>query len=316
MGFTNYPFGFLDGLTVRGVPILNSYSGNIFWVDSNAGSDVGNNNGKSPERPFKTWDYAIGLCRDNKGDKIMLMPNHTETVTGASGLTLDKIGVDSIGLGHGADRANLNFTTAITATMIMSAASNTIQNVLMTSGFDALTAPVNIQAADIALINCETRDTTGSYQTVDFILTNASADRLVMRGWKHRGDKSNAGATSAIKIVGGDDIEISDIDLDGTFSTAAIHNAITDSVDIRISHGRIRNRASSTACITMNSNSATGWIGRDLDLRTNGGNRGTALANIGSMQIMHRVETVTANGKQSNLSDVGMSIKNILGGNG
>jgi len=32
MGQSNFPHGFAHGVTIRGVPILNVYSGNVFWV--------------------------------------------------------------------------------------------------------------------------------------------------------------------------------------------------------------------------------------------------------------------------------------------
>ena len=56
MPASNYPYGFLNGLTVKGVPILNTYSGNVFWVDSVAGSD---GNSGTQNQPFASINGAI-----------------------------------------------------------------------------------------------------------------------------------------------------------------------------------------------------------------------------------------------------------------
>jgi len=50
-----YPNGFTDGVTVRGVPLLNTYSGQVWWVDA-SGAQIGD--GKF-NRPFANIDTAI-----------------------------------------------------------------------------------------------------------------------------------------------------------------------------------------------------------------------------------------------------------------
>ena len=85
MPISNYG-RFREGVNIGGMPILNSYAGNVFWVDSGAGS---NGNKGTFARPFATIDYAIGQCTANNGDLIMVMPGHTETVTAAAGIAVD-----------------------------------------------------------------------------------------------------------------------------------------------------------------------------------------------------------------------------------
>ena len=36
MPYSNYPNGFANGLLVRNLPVLSSYAGNVYWVDSGA----------------------------------------------------------------------------------------------------------------------------------------------------------------------------------------------------------------------------------------------------------------------------------------
>lgn len=231
MPASNFPTGFANGVTIRGVPLSVSHPGNVFWVDSGAGS---NGNKGTFDRPFSTIDYAVGRCTADNGDIIFVKPGHTETVTAAGGLDLDVAGIAIVGLGTGSLRPTVNFTTVATADMDVDAANVTVCNLLFTGGVDALEGPIDVNAADFAMINCETRDVTG--QATDFIVTDANADRMLISGWKHLGAAA-AGADTAITIVGGDDIVIEDFDIYGNFAVAAIENVTTAAVRIRIGGG-------------------------------------------------------------------------------
>lgn len=228
MPVSNYPSGFADGVAIRGVPLTVSHPGKVFWVHSGTGS---NGNKGTFDRPFSTIDYAVGRCTADKGDVIFVKPGHTETVTAAAGLDLDVAGIAIIGLGAGSLRPTVNFTTATGADMDVDAANISIYNLLFTGGIDALTGPIDINAADFSMINCETRDVTG--QAVDFIVTDDNADRFFISGWKHLGAAA-AGADTAITIVGGDDWVIEDFEIYGNFAVAGIENVTTASNRIRI----------------------------------------------------------------------------------
>ena len=99
--------------------------------------------------------------------------------------------------------------------MDVDAANITVANLLFTGGIDALAGPIDINAADFSMINCETRDVTG--QATDFIVTDAAANRLYIDGWVHRGAAA-AGAETAISIVGGDGATVKNFWIDGTKS--------------------------------------------------------------------------------------------------
>lgn len=264
MPVTNYPGGFSDGVTIRGVPLLSAHPGKVFWVDSVNGS---NSNKGTFQRPVASIDYAVGLCAASKGDIIVAKPGHVETVTAAGGLSLDVAGIAIIGLGTGALRPTVNFTTVVGADMNVDAANITVYNLLFTGGIDALTGPIDVNAADFSMINCETRDGT-STQCVDFIVTDANANRLYIDGWVHRGDAS-AGADTAISIVGGDGITIKNFWIDGNFAVAAIENVTTATTNVTI-YGDgpcyARNRNSADVIVTLHA-SATGYIGPNINAR-------------------------------------------------
>lgn len=257
---SNYPGGFAQGVTIRGMPLLNSYPGNIFWVHSVSGSD---GNSGTFDRPFSTVDYAIGRCTASNGDIIVVKAGHTETITAAAGVALDVIGVAIVGTGTGDLRPRFNFTTAVGASVVVSAANCAIVNCRFTGGFDALTGPIGIQAADFSLINCQYRDVTG--QATDVVLTTAAANRLLIDGYEHLGD-SAAGGASAIAIVGGDQITIRNFKLNGNFSTSAIDVRTTATTNLSIHDGYIWTKNAADLCVKDTITASTGRIGPNMYL--------------------------------------------------
>ena len=254
---TNHPGGFDQGLTIRGLPLMMTHPGNIYFVDSTAGA---NGNPGTFKRPLASIDTAVGKCRASKGDIIIAKPGHVETVTAAGGLDLDVAGIALIGLGSGASRPRINFTTAVGADMDVDAADITMANFLFTGGIDALTGPIDVNAADFSLYNCEYRDVTG--QATDVLVTDANADRITIDGWMHRGDAA-AGSASSIVLVGCDHPIIRNFWIDGNFSAGAIECRTTAVPNLTIDGGRgsyIRTRNAADLCIRDQVTGSTGAI--------------------------------------------------------
>lgn len=294
MGLTNFP----GGVSSFGVPIIGAgpvfTTGNVFFVDSGATNASDNTAQGSKDKPFATIDYAVGQCTANNGDHIIVMPGHTETVTAAAGLALDVAGITLIGVGHGSDRPTITFTTAVGADMDVDAANVKMINFLFTGGIDALTGPIDINAADCSLIDIETRDSTG--QATDFIVTDANADRLLIDGWRHIGAAA-AGADTAITIVGGDDIIIKNYNLYGNFAVAGIENVTTAAVRLDIGAGYIWTENAADIAITLVA-TATGKIGPDIQIRLqdNAANITEAVAGA-DMQMYQPISIVNSDGE-------------------
>lgn len=260
MTVSNYPAGFANGVTVRGLPLLNAYPGQVFWAHSGTGSD---GNKGTFDRPFATIDYAIGRCTASRGDIIMVKAGHAETISAAAGIALDVAGVAIIGTGLGALRPTINFT-ATTSTFAISAASCSVYNLLFTGGIDAVVSPIVISAADVSLINVEYRDVTG--QCTDCILTTAAANRLLIDGLRYDGDTA-AGTNAAIAIVGGDRIVIRNFAIDGNFAVGGIDVRTTATTDLEVSDGKFRTRNAADIFIVDTITASTGTIGPNLYLR-------------------------------------------------
>jgi hypothetical protein len=266
-GTSNFPNGFPGGITVRGMPLFMMHPGKVFWVN-NSGvipeGGIGGSNGNpgTYQKPFASIHYASTRCTANRGDIIAVMPGHVETVTAAAGLSLAKAGVAVVGLGAGSKRASVNFTTAVGADMDIDAANITLYNLLFTGGIDALTGPIDINASDCSIINCEFRDVTG--QATDTIVADANASRLYIDGYFHNGAAA-AGADSAIALTGMTNPEIKNFWISGNFAVSAIDCRTTAVVDLNIHDGYIWTKNSADLCIKDTITASTGKIGPNLN---------------------------------------------------
>jgi hypothetical protein len=249
-------------------------TGNIFFVNSVTGTN-GAGYGQNPDAPVASIDYAIGLCTANNGDRIYVMPGHVETVGAAAAVALDVAGVEIIGLGSGAARPTVNFTTT-DATFAVSAANCTVRNLLFTGGIDAVVSALVVSAADFKLLDCEYRDVTG--QCTVFLLTTAAANRMLIDGLRYDGDIA-AGTGAAIAIVGGDRITVKNSKFDGNFSVGVIDVRTTATTDLEVHDCWARTRNAACIFLVDTITGSTGMIGPNLNVRllTNAANITEAL---------------------------------------
>lgn len=276
--------------------VLARHRGRDWYVDSVNGAS--SKDGASWDSAKATIQQAVDLAAAD--DTIHVAPNHVETITAAAGLVIDVAGLTLIGYGNGNRRPQINFTTAVGADMDITAAGVTMINFRFTGGFDALTNPVHLAAADISLIDIVTEDVTG--QATDFIVTTDACDRLLISGWEHRGAAA-AGADTAISLVGGDDWVIEDFNIYGNFAVAGIENVTTAANRVRIGGGSRKNyiwtENAADVCITMVATS-TGFIGPDINcmLQDNAANITEALVGA-AMQFMQPLNLVNLAGESS-----------------
>lgn len=269
MAISNFPQGFSNGVTIRGVPVQVAHPGQVFYVNNSSALPQRGVNGSDGNpgtwlKPFATIDYAIGQCTAGRGDIIYVMPGHAETIGSAAAIALDVAGVAIIGLGVGSLRPTLNYT-ATGSTITMSAANCSIKNVLFTGGIDAVVKMIVVSAADCTIEGCELRDVIG--QMTDGILTTAGANRLKILNHIHNGDTA-AGTNAAIAIVGGDRIEITIDDMDGNFAVGGIDIRTTATTNLKVYNVmRFYTRNSADIFLIDTITGSTGQIGPDIQLR-------------------------------------------------
>ena len=266
MPMSNYPNGFLDGITIRGVPILQSHSGKVFFVNNSSvlpsngisGSDA---NDGSYLRPFSTLDYAIGRCTAGRGDIILLMPGHAETVSAAGSITVDVSGVTIVGLGRGELRPIFGYS-ATTSTFLVTAANVSLANLVHKSNVASLATMTQISALDCTIENCEYREGSGSgLGFIEVGTADNDTDRLHIKNCRFYSTGSNQ--DHFIEILK-DMIQIRIEDCEGTGDCdegcIAIPAGGNACLDLQIKRCVFRNTQTNIAAISINGTSCTGVI--------------------------------------------------------
>lgn len=232
MPVTNFPQGFADGLSVRGMPLLQMQPGQVFFVNNstvlNPNQRAGSNNNRGTFLdPFSTLTYAVNTaCVANRGDIVFVGPGHAETISSASILTLAKAGVAVIGLGSGSMRPTFTFTTATTANIPVTAANMSIQNCLFVANYadvaSIFTATGTATPTDFSIENCSFRDTSSILNALTVFSGNATANSC--DGFRFVGNRVSSlgttAATTAIKLPS----DTNRITINNNFGVSAILN--------------------------------------------------------------------------------------------
>jgi len=182
MGLTNFP----NGVSSFGMPVLGSggipaTTGNVFFVDSGAARAADGNAATDPLSPAATIDGAIGKCTANNGDQIIVLPGHTENITGT--IAMDVAGVSVFGLGQGFSRPQVVHTG--TAGIVSITASNCRwSNIIHVASIAAVVSAIGVSGPGTAtatqhteIDNCRfTFDATGIEFTVMIALGDGAAN--------------------------------------------------------------------------------------------------------------------------------------------
>jgi hypothetical protein len=174
----------------NGVPIFpdDVITGNTYWVSSVLGS--ADNTGTSKDNPVATIAQARAKCTASNGDCIMVMPYHTETVASAGAIALSVAGVKVKGLGRGSSRPTITLATLTTASVTITAADVSIENIIFKANLDNIATCFTVSAKDATIKNCEFRDGSATLHFLSCILTDAvanSCDGLTVVGCKRFG---------------------------------------------------------------------------------------------------------------------------------
>lgn len=212
---TNFPQGFASGMSVRGMPLLQMQPGNVFWVNNssvlNANAKGGSNSNRGTYlAPFSTLQYALDSCTASRGDIIFVGAGHAETIADATTLTLNKAGVAIVGLGSGSLRPTFTFTAAA-ANIPVTAQNVSIQNCLFVANFadvaSFMTATGTAAPKDLAVDNCEFRDTSSILNALTVLTGNATANSMDGLSFTRNRISSlgTTAATTALKLASATD---------------------------------------------------------------------------------------------------------------
>lgn len=230
-------------------------AGDVWYVHSDGSNS---NTGRSPQNPFATIVKAISVATAANDDVICVLPGHTETLTAAGTVTVDKAGLTIIGLGQSPRDHVINYTTAVGASFDVTAARCTLINLAFTPiGFDAITAAINVSAADFRMLNCQMEHANVTNQATLGVLTTAAANRMLIKGCHFFGS-ADVGTAAAIRIVGGTGAVIEDNTITGSYAlTGNIENITTAAVMLIIRRNHLLNRAADADNKVINVHAST-----------------------------------------------------------
>lgn len=143
MPISNYPNGFAEGLSVRGMPLLQMQPGEVFWVNNSPALRKNQKPGSDNNRgtflaPFATLAQALSTAVQGRGDIIFVGPGHKESIANATTLYMNCNGAAIVGLGSGTQRPTFTFTTANTANIPVRSGNMSVQNCKFVANFAAI----------------------------------------------------------------------------------------------------------------------------------------------------------------------------------
>jgi hypothetical protein len=182
----------------------------------------------SPGGFFTSVASALGSCRANRGDRVVCLPGHTESIAAADAWANSLAGVSVIGVGEGDNRPTFTWTAA-TATILFDQANFGIRNCNLymagdTASTTALTvaAPITVSAAGCFISDCYINFGVDADQLVTIgVTTTAAGDRFRFNRNKCWGATA-AECTSFFYAVGADHLQIHDTVIAGGTSSTTV----------------------------------------------------------------------------------------------
>lgn len=241
-------------------------TGKVFFVDSNLGNNSWS--GKKPNRAFGTLDFALGKCTADKDDHIFVMPGHTETITGAGGITLDIAGVQVIGLGRYDARPRFLMDAGTAVTMLVTAANCSMENIVFAAGHADVVKFAHISAKGFRLHKCVIEENVANENFVRAITAGTADndyDGLEISECDFR--SPDGASVHAIELLkNSQDVKLIGNRIVGDYANTPYAPIYSPSAEIHtniyIAHNKIHNQHDANAAvgISIANTASTGWI--------------------------------------------------------
>lgn len=218
-------------------------SGDEWFVSSVRGST--NNDGRSMSTPKASIAQVQALAGFSAGDTIICLEDHAETITAAGGITLATAGINVIGIGRGSRRPTLTFSTAATATLLITGANILLRNFRFVNAIDSLVKFVDVNADDFTIEDCYFAGAS-TLEVLSFINIRTTKDNLTIRRCVARQATDPAGTdggadTGFLYFVDTENILVEDCNVYGNFETAIFHNRTTAGKNLVVRGGYYAN---------------------------------------------------------------------------
>jgi hypothetical protein len=248
--------------------------GSVFFVSSGAGTDYASC-GRAPTRPCATIDYAVGLCTDDKGDVIYVMPGHNEGLGSTGHIDFDVAGITVVGLGNGTNRPRIDYDNAA-GSVTIGADNVTLKNLTFLPSVTAVLIGVDVEAgADFTtLVGCEFlpgEDGSGVDEFIKDVQVEGTANDFKMIGCTSRGQVGAAQQTYSVYLGNAGTVArpvIKDNIFWGNYSTAVIGDGSTAITGAVITGNTWTNATATIAPIALETASTSDVWGNERDIGT------------------------------------------------
>lgn len=252
--------------------ILGHPVGQIFYVSSRQGATT--NDGLTRSAPLAAITPALALCVDYGSDVVVAMEGHAETITGAAGIAVNKIGVTVLGEGRGSVAPTISYSTAVGASFDITAAGARVEGFVFDgTGIDALTSMINVSAAGVSFLRNRLFLGNSTNQATLGLSATAAASHLTIADSTFHGS-ATAGTTAAILLVGSggdtlgigvENIRILRNTINGAFTTSVggIQQTTNDCTNLIVMDNTINNVTASSTKAMVFTSTTTGIIARN-----------------------------------------------------
>lgn len=267
--------------------VLAPNGGQVFYVDSGGvrdgyGDDIAS-------ALYTTLASALNACRANRGDTIIVMPQHAENVPTTTPTFV--AGVKIVGVGNGGERPTFTWN-ATGSVWTISVANVWIENLILDTGeANGVTKAVAFTGAHCTLTGCTIITTTDStHKATIAVEIGTGGDRTVISNNKFRGAAGTL-STDVIKVAGAvDQCEITDNRmLCGATAANGLIHVTGAATNILIANNLAYSTgASSTAAIKIDDVASDGFLANNLVAVTNNGTgnaQGVVFAGVGSTTV-------------------------------
>lgn len=270
--------------------ITSPNGGQIFYCDSGSPRDGFADDIAS--QTYTTLAAALANCRANRGDTIIVLPQHSESVTTTPTFVA---GVSIIGVGNGAERPQFRWTT--TASQWAVTVNNVfIQNChLMFEGANGVVKAINVTGTDFTLTGCDIETASGaSNKATIAIEIGSAAHRATISGNNIRGTATH-NSTDVIKVVGGTPptnvrIEDNEIVCSATAGNGMIHFTVASTESRVLRNYCYNTHTSSTACIVYDNVAVDGLCADNYTAVMNNGTASSQGLTFGAGSLVKCVQ--------------------------
>jgi hypothetical protein len=245
-------------------------AGDVYFLDSghSLAADTPKPWGISPDKPYATLDYALSQMTASNDDILVIAGGHSETITGAGGITFDVAGVHIVGLGNYDQRPTFLMDGAATVSALVTAANVTIENLIFSAGHADVNYCFHITGKGCHIKSCTFMENTTAENWVDVIHAGTADndyDGLVIEDCDF--EMEDAAAVTAIDLLKNSrNVKIIGNRILGDFDAspyAPIYSASTEiHKNILVQGNLIHNQHDGNAAvgISIANTTSTGWI--------------------------------------------------------